>query len=84
MREFVLTEADQQFHGYIIGKLRWYLQNWLKRQMLEQVYGLDDHLLDFLGLSQKEIVEVLQLPLVYDPIAELYQRVRAGTQRVTR
>src|SRR5262245_39372001 len=84
MREFVLIEADQQFDGFIFGKLRRYWQNWLKRQMLGQVYGLDDHLLDYLGLSQKEIAEALQLPLIYDPIAELYRCARARTQRVAR
>ena len=84
MREFVLIEADQQFNGYIFGTLRRYLQNWLKRQMLEQVYRLDEHLLDHLGLSQEAIGEALQLPLVYDPIAELYRRARAGARRLKR
>jgi len=83
MREFVLIEANQQFHGYLLGKLRRHLQNWLKRQMLKQVYLLDDHLLDHLALSREDVAEVLHLALVYDPILELYRRARAKTQRVT-
>jgi uncharacterized protein YjiS (DUF1127 family) len=81
MRDFVLNEADQHFYGSFSGKLRLYVQNWLKRQMLRQIHELDDYLIKDLGLERWEIADVLELPLVFDPILELHRRSRAKAVR---
>ena len=75
MREYVLHQADQQFHGSLFGNLRRYLSNWHKRRMLKQVHDLDDYILKDIGLERAEVEEALYLPLDYDPITELHRRV---------
>ena len=82
MHEYVRNEADQKFYGGWLGNLRRYIQNWLKRQMLKQVHELDDYLIKDLGMNRQEIADVLQLPLIFDPILELHRRSRAKVKRV--
>jgi uncharacterized protein YjiS (DUF1127 family) len=81
MHEYVFNEANQKYYGGWLGNLRRYVKNWLKRQMLKQVHELDDYLIKDLGMNRQEIANVLQLPLVFDPILELHRRSRVKAKR---
>jgi uncharacterized protein YjiS (DUF1127 family) len=82
MREYALNQADQEYYGSFFGNLRRYFRNWLKRQMLRQVYSLDDHVLHDIGLDRYEVIDALELPLAYDPLAELQRRINAKRRRL--
>jgi uncharacterized protein YjiS (DUF1127 family) len=82
MHGYVCNVANQKYYGGWLGNLRRYTQNWLKRQMLKQVHELDDYLIKDLGMNRQEIADVLQLPLIFDPILELHRRSRAKAKRI--
>jgi uncharacterized protein YjiS (DUF1127 family) len=83
MRDYVLNQAEGQFHGSLFGNLRRYVHNWTRRRMLRSVEELDDYLLRDIGLTRSAVESVLDLPLVYDPVVELHRRLSAP-QRLQR
>ena len=85
MRDFVLHQAEFRDRTFSFPRLRRILRSWLAKRQLRKLSGLDDYLLNDIGLTRDDLRHGLKLPYDVDPITEMTairdQRLGRGTRR---
>lgn len=85
MRDYMLSEARFRDSAFAFPALRRLLRNWLARRQLAKLQGLDDYLLNDIGLTRDDIRWGLALPRDVDAVAALdgirEQRMARGVRR---
>ncbi|QPC42140.1 hypothetical protein HW532_05145 [Kaustia mangrovi] len=73
------TSVLAQGHLHHAGRLHMpaVFHNWLVRQRLKKLLGVDERILDDMGLTRSEVFWALDLPLSVNPAVELQRRAQA-------